>query len=251
MRERARTIAGPCSAGIRRAVHRSAMCASSMATSVVDRTSVIVRDGKIAEVGVDLASPLRRKVIEGAGRTLIPGLIDAHTHAFGDALARALVFGVTTELDMFTDHKMAAEWRTEQNAAGGASARADIFSAGMLVTAPGGHGTQFGTPIPTLTSPQDAVAFVDARLAEGSDFIKVVYNPGDGFGISLPSLDEPTLRAVIAAAKARGKLGVVHIGSRAAAETAIAAGASGLVTSSATSRRRRRSGPRRRRPVHS
>ncbi len=130
---------------------------------------------------------------------------------------------------MFTDHKMAAEWRTEQRAAGGASARADIFSAGILVTAPGGHGTQFGMPIPTLTSPKDAAAFVDARLAEGSDFIKVVYNPGDGFGISLPSLDEPTLRAVIAAAKARGKVVVVHIGSRAAADTAIAAGASGLV----------------------
>ena len=34
---------------------------------------------------------------------------------------------------------------------------------------------------------------------------------------------------MIAAAKARGKLAVVHVGSRAAAETAIAAGASGLV----------------------
>ena len=198
-------------------------------SQIVDRTSVIVRDGKIAEVGVDLASPSGGKVIEGAGRTLIPGLIDAHTHAFGDALARALVFGVTTELDMFTDPKVAAEWRSEQGAAGGATARADVFSAGILVTAPGGHGTQFGMPIPTLMSPRDAAAFVDARLAEGADFIKVVYNPGDGFGISLPSLDEPTLRAVIAAAKARGKLVVVHIGSRAAAETAIAAGASGLV----------------------
>ena len=152
-RERRRTIAGRGSASAEGTfIVRNVRLFDG--NEVVDWTSVLVRDGKIAEVGVDLAAPAQAKVIEGAGRTLIPGLIDAHTHAFGDALARALVFGVTTELDMFTDHKMAAEWRTEQRTAGGAPARADIFSAGILVTAPGGHGTQFGMPIPTLTSPR-------------------------------------------------------------------------------------------------
>ena len=198
-------------------------------SQVVERTSVLVRDGKIAAVGVDLSAPAGVTVIEGAGQTLLPGLIDSHVHAFGDALARALVFGVTTALDMFTDHQQAAQWRREQKASGGAPTRADIVSAGTMVTAPKGHGTQFGMPIPTITSPAEAVAFVDARIAEGSDFIKVVYNPRDAFGISMPSIDEATLRAVIAAAKARNKLVVVHIGSIAAAKTAIAAGASGLV----------------------
>ena len=38
-----------------------------------------------------------------AAATLLPGLIDCHVHA-GDvrALGQALVFGVTTELDMFS-----------------------------------------------------------------------------------------------------------------------------------------------------
>lgn len=196
---------------------------------VIERTSVLVREGKIAEVGPRVGAGAGTQVIEGAGRTLIPGLIDSHTHAFGDALDRALVFGVTTELDMFTDHQQAAQWRREQKSSSGAATRADIFSAGTMVTAPKGHGTQFGMPIPTIGSAADAGAFVDARIAEGSDFIKVVYNPGDAFGLSRPSIDEPTLRAVIAAARSRSKLVVVHIGSVAAAETAIAAGASGLV----------------------
>src|SRR5690606_18322791 len=112
---------------------------------------------------------------------------------------------------------------------GGAPGRADIFSAGTLVTAPKGHGTQFGLPIPTITSPAEADAFVDARIKEGSDYIKIVYDDGDAYGLSLPSIDERTLRSVIAAAKARGKLAVVHVGSRSAAEAAIAAGADGLV----------------------
>ena len=94
----------------------------------------------------------------GGGRTLLPGLIDAHAHAFGDALARALAFGVTSELDMFTDHELAARLRREQaEGEGGAKDRADIFSAGTLVTAPGGHGTEYGVRIPTLARAADAL----------------------------------------------------------------------------------------------
>ena len=196
---------------------------------VLERATVLVRDGKITAVGADAAIPAGVAVVEGAGRTLLPGLIDSHTHAFGNALARALVFGVTTELDMFTDHSQAAQWRSEQRSADGAPGRADILSAGTLVTAPKGHGTQFGLPIPTIQSAAEAAAFVDARIAEGSDYIKIVYDEGDAYGISLPSISDEVLRAVITAAKARGKLAIVHVGTRRAAETALAAGASGLV----------------------
>jgi imidazolonepropionase-like amidohydrolase len=171
--------------------------------------------------------PAGAAVVDGDGHTLLPGLIDAHTHAFGAALERALVFGVTTELDMFTDHRQAAEWRREQ--AEGAPRRADIFSAGTMVTAPKGHGTQFGLPIPTLGSSADAAAFVDARLAEGSDFIKVVYEAGDAYGTGRPTLSEEALRAVITAARDRGARVVVHVSTLAAARAAIDAGAHGLV----------------------
>jgi len=55
---------------------------------------------------------------------------------------------------------------------------ADLRSAGTLVTAPGGHGTVYGLSIPTLSSPEQAQAFVDALIAEGSDYIKIVYDNG-------------------------------------------------------------------------
>ena len=98
----------------------------------------------------------------------MPGLIDAHAHVYGSALEDAIEAGVTTVLDMFTDPKMAANVRKEQEA-GRMLDKADLYSAGILVTAPGGHGTEYGIPIPTLSSPDSAQAFVDARLAEGSD----------------------------------------------------------------------------------
>ena len=195
---------------------------------VIPKANVHVRDGVIVSVG-DTA-PAGVESIAGEGRTLLPGLIDAHTHAYGDALERALVFGVTTELDMFTDHRFAAAMRKEQQTRGRRRLRrADLFSAGTLVTSPKGHGTEYGLQIPTLASAADAPAFVDARIAEGSDYIKIVYDDGAAYGMKLATLDRGELGAAIAAAKARGKLAVIHIGSRQGADEAIAAGASGLV----------------------
>ena len=193
----------------------------------IPRTSVHVRDGLILDVGGSMPSGV--KSIAGGGKTLLPGLIDAHTHAYGDALDRALVFGVTTELDMFTDHRMAATMRREQQQPDGALRRADLFSAGTLVTSPKGHGTEYAVQIPTLASANEAQAFVDARIAEGSDYIKIVYDDGASYGMQMPTIDRAVLAAAIVAARTRGKLAVIHIGSRQGAEDAIAAAASGLV----------------------
>ena len=188
---------------------------------------VLVRDGKIARIGTGLTAPPNATVIDGAGKTLLPGLIDAHTHAWGDALTTALAFGVTTELEMFGDTSAARDRRAEQRT-GRANSRADLLSAGTLVTVKGGHGTEYGSTIPTLTSPRDAQAFVDARIGEGSDYVKIVYDDGQTYGSTWPTLTPEMLHATVAAAHARGKLALVHIGALSGARTAIDAGADGL-----------------------
>src|ERR1017187_3559604 len=70
---------------------------------VSSQGDVWVQGGQIKAVGRNLTIPADLKVIDAAGDTLLPGLIDSHTHAWGDALRDALIFGVTTELDMFTN----------------------------------------------------------------------------------------------------------------------------------------------------
>jgi imidazolonepropionase-like amidohydrolase len=188
---------------------------------------VLVSGGKIAAVGRDLSVPPGTEVVAGAGRTLLPGLIDAHAHSIGDTLRDALVFGVTTELDMFADARWAAKVKADQ-AAGGRLDEADLRSAGTLATVPGGHGTEYGFPIPTLTRPDEAQAWVDARIAEGSDYIKIIIEDGKVLGRPFPTLDQATVAALVAAAHRRGKLAVVHITTLAAAREAIDAGADGL-----------------------
>lgn len=190
-------------------------------------TDVLVQDGLIKTVGANLKVPSGTREVDATGDTLLPGLIDSHTHVWGDALHQALIFGVTTELDMFSDIKADAEIR-QKEAAGKNLDAADLRTAGTLVTVEKGHGTEYGLKIPVLASAADAQTFVDARIAEGSDYIKIIYDDGSAYGISFPTLTKDELAAVVAAAHKRHKLVVVHIGSQAGARDAIEAGADGL-----------------------
>ena len=196
--------------------------------TVIGTRDVLVRDGRITAIADTVVSPAGATVVDGTGKTLLPGFIDSHTHAFGDALADALPFGVTTELDMFTVPAEASARRAEQRE-GSAASRADLFSAGILATAPGGHGTEYGMIIPTIAAPESAQAFVDARIAEGSDYIKIILDDGSAYGRKIPTISRATLAALVRAAHARHKLAVVHVGTLADARMAIDAGADGLM----------------------
>ncbi len=193
----------------------------------VDNT-VVVRDGAIAAIGNENAIPADALVIDATGQTLLPGFIDAHTHViYREALREALIFGVTTELDMFADYHLVAELK-QQPATDQGENIADLRSAGTLVTAPGGHGTEYGLTIPTINSPDQAQAFVDARIDEGSDYIKLVYDNGRFYGKELPTLSKATMAALVEAAHKRGKLVIVHTLTFQEAYDAIEVGADGL-----------------------
>jgi imidazolonepropionase-like amidohydrolase len=194
---------------------------------VIPRADVAVDGATIVAVGPELVIPMDAPIVDGSGKTLLPGLIDAHVHVFdGGALEQTLAFGVTTVLDMFSVPSDVKRLKDEN-----APDRADLRSAGTLATAPGGHGTEYGLDIPTLGTPAEAQAFVDARFAEGSDYLKIVYDDGSAYGITIPSVDAPTLEALVDAAHARNKLAVVHIGDYDEARTAIDSGADGIVHS--------------------
>ena len=194
-----------------------------------DDQTVVVRDGKIAAVGGHVALPQELRRVDAHGKTLLPGLIDAHAHVWNeDQLRQAEAFGTTTVLDMFADWHFVKQAKADL-AAGKLKGGADLYSAGTLATAPGGHGTEYGFKIPTISSPAEAQAWVDARIAEGSDYIKIVVDDGSTYGMQFPTINTETLRALVVAAHARGKLAVVHVGSLADAEAAINAGADGLM----------------------
>jgi imidazolonepropionase-like amidohydrolase len=189
------------------------------------RGDVLVRSGTIAAVGERLTIPSGAAVIEGSGDTLLPGLIDSHAHVWKeDQLEQALVFGNTTVLDMAMAAKTAASLRAKVASAAGIRL-ADLRSAGNGATATGGHLTEYGYPLRTIDDPSQAKQFVDACIAEGSDYIKAIYDPRQS---RFKSMSVDTLAAIVVAAHSRNKLVVAHIEKIDDAREAIDVGVDGL-----------------------
>lgn len=194
------------------------------------QSDLLVENNRVVAVGESLANPKSYKELDAKGKTVLPGLIDAHTHVWGDALTQAINFGVTTELDMFTSPETAelnlkSRDDVENNQA------ADLFSATILATAPGGHGTEYGMEIPVLSEVSQVKAFVEKRVADGADYIKAVYNAKEARRQHFPSISREILNALAAEAKSHEKMLVVHVDNLISAKHAIESGASGIIHS--------------------
>lgn len=196
--------------------------------NLVFRANVLIQDGKIARLGEDVPAPSGAIVIDGSGKTLLPGLIDSHTHIKEERnLIQALMAGVTTEMDLGWDPAISN--RLKDSVREGRFIGADLFMAGELATAPGGHGTEFGRAVPTLTQPEQAESFVAERFSQGSDYLKIVYDDGRGYAPGMfKSISKDTLNALVKAVHARKKITTVHVQSKSEAMDVIQSGADGL-----------------------
>ncbi|MGB6578101.1 MAG: amidohydrolase family protein [Streptosporangiaceae bacterium] len=186
-------------------------------TKSQDWTSVRFADGLITECSAASAAQEGDEVIDAAGGTVLPGLIDAHVHLVPGALAQSLTFGVTTVLDMFSKPDLVAGAKEQADSRPDV---ADVRSSGVGATAPGGHPSMMYAPFPTLTAADQAEQFVAERIAEGSDYLKII----SGTGGLWPSLDSETIKALVTAAHARDLVVVAHVSSTAGVEEVVSAG---------------------------
>ncbi len=199
----------------------TAQAAGTAASEKIALTNVRVFDGRalsaprtvVIDHGLIGVSSIGARLVDGKGATLLPGLIDAHIHLENVATLEQLTsYGVTTGLDM-------ACWpRSLVDSLRHRTGLTDIRSAGVPATAPGSLESQIpGFPQSALVSkPEQAEAFVAARVAEGSDYIKLI--------IDIPGLDQATLNALTAVAHRYGKLVMAHAPASAAVDEALVAG---------------------------
>ncbi|MER6124239.1 SAM-dependent methyltransferase [Streptomyces sp. NPDC001795] len=199
---------------------------------VLHGVSVIIEDGVVAAVA-PTADPAAdadgfAEVIDGTGHTLLPGLIDGHTHVTGtlDNLRLALAFGVTTELDMFSFPAELTAWLCD--VAARTDDLADLRSSGTVVCPAGGHPAASMPYLPSLAAPQDAAEYVAAREKEGAHYIKLMFDDGKHHGAELPTLDRATATAVTGAARSAGLLTVAHVADNETVHDALAAGVDAL-----------------------
>ena len=171
--------------------------------------SVEILDGRIARVGsvAEIGTPAGAEIVEGAGHTLMPGLVMLHEHLFYPSGERRyntneisfpplyLAGGVTTmrtggSVDTYTD------LRVRQHIEEGR-----IAGPHMDVTAPYLEGANgFVRAMPQLTTPAAARAHVNFWVDQGATSFKA-YN----------LIDRATLGAAIEAAHARGAKVTGHL----------------------------------------
>ena len=185
---------------------------------------VVVEGEKI--VGVGSASDVEVlegvTVVDAAGGTILPGIVNAHIH-FGAALANRYSFlkaGVTSVCDLGSSlHSM-------EKFAANETPQARGFKAGPIITAPGGYpGPVHGFALNyEITGPEEAEAAVADLHARGADYIKLALEPGFD-ETPYPLLGAIELRAAVAAAHERRLLARVHVQNPALLSVALDAGA--------------------------
>ncbi len=197
-----------------------------------ERATVVVSGGTISGVYTgavpDFADGL--ETVDGTGRTLMPGMFDAHVHVWDEKhMPEAPRFGVTTVLDMAMPIPELANALQATRGKPEYAHYADYYSAVVSPTTPGGHGTEpeVGLDFPTIRYPEEAEAFIAARVAEGSDFIKITLETGTPFR-PLTWVPPATLKAMIDASHRHGLLAVAHITDPDIALFAIESGMDGL-----------------------
>ena len=198
---------------------------------VIERGSVVVRDGKIASVAAGApASTAGLQTIDGDGRTLMPGFIDAHRHIVqGDPaewLAKRAVpqmqefldAGFTTVLcAICPDQALELRQRIESGAVKGP--RLLLASIIPLARATGGAGAgRGGDPArfdnsrpprrPTAAAgaipAADTIKAVDAVARKKYDYIKTVITTTPG------GPETATLKLIVSEGKKRGLPTITH-----------------------------------------
>ena len=212
--------------------------------TMVDQGSVLIKDGKIAEIFTGPApdaSTLKAEPIEGAGKTLLPGLIDVHVHlgspgGFSEQeqdyskvqdnmdreLAAYLYSGVIAVKSVGDGLDGVLALRTK--IASGEKLGAELFLVGPMFTAKGGHGTEYMRYVPesiraTLeqqvvrlpANADEARAQVQELKQRGVDGIKTILETGGG-SAHYNRLDLTVFQAIVDAARKNGLPVVSHTG---------------------------------------
>jgi imidazolonepropionase-like amidohydrolase len=169
-------------------------------------------------------------VVDGSGGTLLPGLIDTHVHA--DKVSQLKVsasWGITTMLDM--GNKDLANLATLKKQPG----LPTLKSAGNPASAPNSvFVRKMGFAVSTaVTGPDDAARFVAERVAEGSDYIKILVEDPKIPGTK--ALGAETVAALVVAAHKAGLTTVGHVVSADTMTAAVRAGVDVVTHTSLTS----------------
>jgi imidazolonepropionase-like amidohydrolase len=163
--------------------------------AVRDGAAVLIVDGEIARVGdARGGTPESARVIDLGGRTLMPGLVDAHAHVYphaptpppgaepiwpgtgahflASALRDALRMGITTLRDVGSYGNLVVEARQAMRY--GALRGPRLLTCGRIISATAPGGRWFTGMYREADGADDVRRAVREQLRRGADFVKVM-----------------------------------------------------------------------------
>jgi imidazolonepropionase-like amidohydrolase len=200
--------------------------------------TVVIEGNRIGQVTTqNITPPAGARVIDAAGKYLIPGLMDMHVHLRGgggrrsgepvtaeqeragiQALHSYLYAGVTTIYDAGNRAEFIFGLREQER--GGAIVSPRIFATGGTVASSNGH----GGPFTVEAWPQDR-AKLDEHIASGPDILKIGQDEhGWGTRPLINQLPEDLLEKIIRYYHAQGIRTTIHVSNERNAIEAIYAG---------------------------
>jgi imidazolonepropionase-like amidohydrolase len=209
---------------------------------IINQPVVVIEGGRIAAVGANLAVPPGAQVFELGNATLLPGLIDAHTHItyHFDPSGH---FGLSADPNADVTFNAAAEnaratllagFTTTRNLGAGGLVDIRLRDAIARGTTQGPRLLVSGAPLlpDDLAGATDEAArlnfireFVRARVREGVDVIKL-FEGVDAQG--RPLLSEGEVRAAVEEAALTGRRVAVHAHEAAAVKAAVRGGCASI-----------------------
>jgi imidazolonepropionase-like amidohydrolase len=166
----------------------------------MENATLLIRNGRIEAVGRKVKIPAGAERIGATGKTIIPGLINAHGHVnAAGQLGVYLRDGITTVLSLGGDKEFALR---EENAKAAPGTAPHLYVAGPI---------QDSTAIPgavAVTSPEQARKSVDELIKNKPDIIKLRV---DDFLGARAKMSPEVYQAVIDEAHKNGFRTAVHV----------------------------------------
>jgi imidazolonepropionase-like amidohydrolase len=203
----------------------------------ISGVTVVVEGSRIREVGTTVQAPAGARIIDGAGKFLIPGLIDAHIHLRGGrgggsartaadreaegvrALHSYLYAGVTTVFDAGNASEFIMALRAKEQS--GAIVSPRILATGGTVASPNGH----GGPYNIEAWPGDR-KLLDEHLKTKPDLVKIGQDEhGWGTRPQINQLPDDLLEKIIRYYHSKGVRIIIHTSNEHNSIEAIYAGA--------------------------
>ena len=204
--------------------------------------AVVVSNDKITAVGANVSAPADARTIDLPDQTLMPGMIEGHSHMFlhpynetswndqvtNESLAlrtaratvharKTLEAGFTTARDLGTEGAGYADVGLKQAIESGIIPGPRLIIAGPAIVATGSYGPKYASDVDVPQGAQEASGVEDVtrvareQIGKGADVVKVYadyrWGPNEP---SRPTFSQEELNAIVQTARSAGRPTVAH-----------------------------------------